>query len=133
MVDASADPGRGGARMKEAEARTRALVDRMLREAGVASRYAARGKPAFFDLRTPEIRDAAELRVLHFAETATKLGRSFRNSNPMIPWDALEKVRNDLVHEYPEVKAERGWRFLNDDLPPLVAKLRKARFPSEPL
>ena len=117
--------------MKEAEARTRALVDRMLREAGAAARYAARGKAAFFDIRTPEIRDAVELRVLHFVETATKLGRSFRNSNPMIPWDALERLQNDLVHEYPEVRAERLWRFLSDDLPPLVGKFRKARFPSE--
>lgn len=117
--------------MKEAEARTRALVDRMLREAGAAGRYAARGKAAFFDLRTPEIRDATELRVLHFAETATKLGRSFRNANPMIPWDALERLRNDLVHEYPEVKAERLWQFLHDDLSPLVTKLRKARFLGE--
>ena len=117
--------------MKETEARTRALVDRMLREASAAGRYAARGKSAFFDLRTPEIRDAAELRILHFAETATKLGRPFRNANPLLPWDALERLRNDLVHEYPEVKAERLWRFLTDDLSALVAKLRRARFPAE--
>ena len=115
--------------MREPEARTRALVDRMLREAGAAGRLAARGMAALFDLRTPEIRGATELRVLHFAETATKLGRSFRNANPMIPWGALEKLRNNLGHEYPEVKAERLWRFLRDDLPPLVTKLRKARFP----
>ncbi len=117
--------------MKETEVRTRALVDRMLREASAAGRYAAKGKAAFFDIRTPEIRDAAELRILHFAETATKLGRPFRNANPLFPWDALERLRNDLVHEYPEVKAERVWRFLTDDLSPLVAKLRRARFPED--
>lgn len=117
--------------MKEAEARARALVDRMLREATAAARYASRGKAVFFDLRTPEIRDAAELRILHFTETATKLGRPFRTANPLLPWDELERLRNDLVHEYPEVKAERIWRFLSGDLPALVAKLRRARFPGD--
>ncbi len=115
--------------MKESEARTRRLVDRMLREAGAAERYASRGKATFFDIRSPEIRDAVELRILHFTETATKLGRPFRNANPLLPWDELDRLRNDLVHEYPEVKAEKIWRFLSDDLPGLVAKLRRARYP----
>ncbi|HUZ79703.1 MAG TPA: HepT-like ribonuclease domain-containing protein [Thermoplasmata archaeon] len=117
--------------MKDSEARVRALVDRMLREATIAGRYASRGKMAFFDIRSPELRDAVELRVLHFAETATKLGRPFRNANPLIPWDDLDQVRNDLVHEYPEVRADKLWRFVIEDLPRLVAKLRRARYPGD--
>lgn len=117
--------------MKDSEMRLRVLVDRMLREAGAAERYAARGKALFFDIRAPEIRDAAELRILHFAETATKLGSPFRNANPRLPWDELDRLRNDLVLEYPEVRAERVWRFLTDDLPRLAAKLRRARYPGE--
>jgi uncharacterized protein with HEPN domain len=116
--------------MKDSEVRVRILVDRMLREAGAAERYISRGKEPFFDLRTPEIRDAVELRILHLTETATKLGRPFRNANPLIPWDDLDRLRNDLVHEYPEVKADQVWRFVRDDLPGLVVKLRRARFPS---
>lgn len=115
--------------MKESELRARSLVDRMLREAAAAERYLSRGKEAFFDLRTPEIRDAAELRVLHFTETATKIGRPFRNANPRVPWEDLDRLRNDLVHDYPEVRADKVWRFVHDDLPGLVAKLRRARFP----
>lgn len=75
--------------MKAEEARTRHLVDRMLREAGAANRYEAGGKERFFDIRTPEFRDGAELRALHFVETGTKLGKSFRKANPMIPWEDL--------------------------------------------
>jgi uncharacterized protein with HEPN domain len=118
--------------VKESESRVRILVDRMLREAGAAGRYAARGRERFFDIRSPEIRDAVELRILHFTETATKLGRPFRSANPLIPWDELDRLRNDLVHEYPEVKAEKVWRFLSGDLPRLVTKLRRAKFPEEP-
>jgi uncharacterized protein with HEPN domain len=116
--------------VKGSDTRARVLVDRMLREAGAAERYAARGKASFFDIRFPEIRDATELRILHFTETATKLGRAFRKANPLIPWDELDRVRNDLVHEYPELKSEKVWRFLVDDLPGLVAKLRRARYPA---
>jgi uncharacterized protein with HEPN domain len=119
--------------VKESESRVRILVDRMLREAGAAGRYAARGRERFFDIRSPEIRDAVELRILHFTETATKLGRAFRNANPLIPWDELDRLRNDLIHEYPEVKAEKVWRFLSGDLPRLVTKLRRAEFPEEPV
>ncbi len=114
--------------MRDSEVRVRTLVDRMLREASAAERYLSRGKESFFDLRTPEIRDAVELRILHFTETATKVGRPFRNANPLIPWDDLDRLRNDLVHEYPEVKADKLWRFVHGDLPGLVAKLRRARF-----
>ena len=130
MVGPAAGVGRGGSAVKAGEVRVRALVDRMLREAAAAERYAARGKTSFFDIRSPEIRDAVELRILHFAETATKVGRPFRNLNPLIPWDDLDQLRNDLVHEYPEVKAERVWRFVQEDLPGLAQKLRRARFPA---
>ena len=100
----------------------------MLREAAAAERYVAGGKERFFDIRTPEFRDGAELRALHFAETATKIGKPFRGANPLVPWADLDQLRNDLVHEYPEVKADKVWRFVHDDLPAIVRKLRRARY-----
>lgn len=117
--------------MRSSESRVRLLVDRMLREAYAAQRYPAAGKASFFDLRTPEFRDAAELRALHFTETGTKVGRSFRRANPQIPWEDLDQLRNDLVHEYPEVKADKVWRFIHDDLPAIVGRLKHARYPGE--
>ncbi len=115
--------------MKATEERTRLLIDRMLREATAAGRYVSGGKDRFFDIRTPEFRDAAELRALHFTETGTKIGQSFRKANPMVPWEDIDQLRNDLVHEYPEMKAERVWRFIHDDLPSIVAKLKRANYP----
>jgi uncharacterized protein with HEPN domain len=111
------------------EERLRLLIDRMLREATLAERYVAGGKERFFDLRTPEIRDGTELRVLHFVETATKVGQSFRRANPKVPWIDLDQLRNDLVHEYPEVKAEKVWRFVHDDLPAITKKLKRPKYP----
>lgn len=118
--------------MNRSETRVRTQLDRMLREAEAATRYASHGKAAFFDLRSPEIRDAAELRVLHFAETATRIGTAFRHANPRVPWEDLDRLRNDLVHDYPEVKAERVWRFVQEDLPGIVTKLRRPHFPEVP-
>jgi uncharacterized protein with HEPN domain len=103
----------------------------MLREATAAQRYIAAGKERFFDIRSPEFRDGAELRVLHFTETATKIGKSFRAANSRIEWEDLDQLRNDLVHEYPEVKADQVWRFIHDDLPAIVGKLRRANFPAD--
>ncbi|HEY6238596.1 MAG TPA: HepT-like ribonuclease domain-containing protein [Thermoplasmata archaeon] len=101
----------------------------MAREAAAAERYVSGGKERFFDIRTPEFRDGAELRVLHFAETATKIGKPFRKANPLVPWADLDQLRNDLVHEYPEVKADQVWRFVHDDLPSIVGRLRRAKYP----
>jgi uncharacterized protein with HEPN domain len=115
--------------MKASEARVRLRVDRMLREAASAERYVAGGRERFFDIRTPEFRDGTELRALHFAESGTKVGQSFRKANPGIPWEDIDQLRNDLVHEYPEVKADKVWRFVHDDLPALVVKLKHARYP----
>jgi uncharacterized protein with HEPN domain len=114
--------------MKSAESRARLLVDRKLREARAAGRYVARGKEQFFDVRTPEFRDAAELRALHFTETGVMVGQSVRKANPMIPWREFDQRRNDLVHDYPEVEPERVRRIIHDDLHPIAAKLRRARF-----
>jgi uncharacterized protein with HEPN domain len=69
--------------------------------------------------------------MLPFTETATKVGRPFRNANPLVPWSDLDPMRNDLDPEYPEVKLNRVWRFVSGDLPGLVAKLRRGRFPEE--
>jgi uncharacterized protein with HEPN domain len=118
--------------LKAPEARTRQLVDRMLREAAAAERYIAGGKDRFFDIRTPEFRDGAELRALHFTESATKIGKAFRRANPLVAWDDLDQLRNDLVHEYPEVKAEQVWKFVHDDLPSIVGRLRRAKFDLAP-
>ena len=115
--------------MKASETRVRLLVDRMLREAAAAERYRAGGKERFFDIRTPEFRDGAELRALHFAETGTKVGQKFRKANPLIPWEDIDQLRNDLVHEYPEIKADKVWRFISEDLPAMAAKLKRAKHP----
>lgn len=103
----------------------------MLREASAAQRYLAGGKASFYDLRTPEFRDAAELRALQFTETGTKVGRSFRRANPLIPWEDLDQLRNDLAHEYPEVKADKVWKLIHDDLPVIMGRLEHARYPGE--
>jgi uncharacterized protein with HEPN domain len=115
--------------LKPPEVRARQLVDRMLREAAAAERYVSGGQERFFDIRSPEFRDGAELRALHFTETATKIGKAFRKANPLVPWVDLDQLRNDLVHEYPEVKADRVWRFVRDDLPSIVGRLRRAKYP----
>ena len=115
--------------MRASEAKVRLLVDRMLREAAAAERYRAGGKERFFDIRTPEFRDGAELRALHFTETGTKVGQKFRRANPMILWEDIDQLRKDLVHEYPEIKADKVWRFISEDLPVIVARLKRAKYP----
>ncbi|MGI0130868.1 MAG: HepT-like ribonuclease domain-containing protein [Thermoplasmata archaeon] len=116
--------------MNGGEARERALVDRMLAEAERAERYVRRGREAFFDPNDQETRDLAQFYIGHFLETAAKVGQSFREANPLIPWRRLNELRQAVIHEYADAALPKVlWKFIGEELPGVSKKLRRARFP----
>ena len=57
-------------------------------------------------------------------EAAKKVPKDLRDSYPEIPWREIAGTRDKLVHEYFGVNLAVVWRTVQDDLPPLVEKLR---------
>jgi uncharacterized protein with HEPN domain len=62
-------------------------------------------------------------------EAASKVGIETRAKYPEIPWGDIVGMRNRLIHAYFDVDTDRVFDTLANDLPPLVAALRRMILP----
>jgi uncharacterized protein with HEPN domain len=58
-------------------------------------------------------------------EAAYQVSSSTRSSLPEIPWQDIIGMRHRLVHAYFDINLDVLWRTVTDDLPPLIAALRR--------
>jgi uncharacterized protein with HEPN domain len=68
---------------------------------------------------------AVERSLEIIGEAARRVSDSFQNSHPEIPWRQIIGQRNVLIHEYGEVKQERIWKVVKENIPQLVDMLKK--------
>jgi uncharacterized protein with HEPN domain len=68
---------------------------------------------------------AVERSLEIIGEAARRVSDSFQNSHPEIPWRQIIGQRNVLIHEYGEVKQERIWKVVKENIPQLVDQLKK--------
>lgn len=118
--------------MRDSPTRDRFLVDEMLTHADLVAENVKRGRDSFeIDLT---VRYAVEHAVELFAEAAEKTSQALKGVNPQIPWERLRELRHDVVHPYDVGAApqsvERLWKFARDDLPGIVRRLKKSKFPA---
>jgi uncharacterized protein with HEPN domain len=130
MGHPSADRGGGDSALKPESRRDRFLVDEMLRHAEVMAAVVRKGRASLEE--DSLTRYALEHAVELFSEAAEKLSATFEHANPGIPWKALRPLRRDVAHPYdaghPPVDPERVWRFVQQDVPKIVQKLRRPNF-----
>jgi uncharacterized protein with HEPN domain len=48
---------------------------------------------------------------------------------PNIPWSQIIRLRNRLIHGYDTINLDILWKILSDDLPPLIAQLKRIKYP----
>ena len=65
-------------------------------------------------------------------EAAVSISREFRGTVTSIPWAKLAGMRNRLVHAYHDVDPDIVWDTTTQDLPSLVAELKKLLAEPEP-
>ena len=75
---------------------------------------------------------AVERAIEIIGEAARKVSEEFRNGHPEIPWRSMIAQRNVLVHEYGEIKQERMWVLVIENLPALIRDLENLVPPSPP-
>ena len=56
-------------------------------------------------------------------EAARKVSVEFQVAHPEIPWRNIIGLRNLLIHEYGEVKVDRVWLIVSNDLDSLISHL----------
>ncbi|MCD6393887.1 MAG: DUF86 domain-containing protein [Planctomycetes bacterium] len=67
---------------------------------------------------------AVERSLEIIGEAAGKVSTSFRNAHPEVPWRQIIGQRNVLIHEYGEIKQERIWKVVRENIPILIEQLK---------
>lgn len=58
-------------------------------------------------------------------EAANQVSRELRDQVPEIPWVIMVGMRNRLVHAYFSINLNIVWTTSTEDIPPLIAELRR--------
>ncbi|MFH1294142.1 MAG: DUF86 domain-containing protein [Pseudomonadota bacterium] len=58
-------------------------------------------------------------------EAARHVPKEIQASHPDVPWSVMIGMRHVLVHDYDTVDTSTLWLTIQQDLPPLVPKLRR--------
>jgi uncharacterized protein with HEPN domain len=67
---------------------------------------------------------AVERSLEIIGEAAGRVSALFRDAHPAIPWRQVIGQRNVLIHEYGEIKQERIWKTVRENVPQLVELLK---------
>jgi len=68
---------------------------------------------------------AVERSLEIIGEAAGRVSALFRNAHPEIPWRQIIGQRNVLIHEYGEIKQERIWKVVRENVPQLIELLKQ--------
>ncbi|HUP58793.1 MAG TPA: DUF86 domain-containing protein [Thermoanaerobaculia bacterium] len=69
--------------------------------------------------------DAVIRNFLVIGEATRNVPDHVRASAAGIPWKLMEGMRHVLVHDYDAVRLDTVWQTVREDLPPLIAPLRR--------
>lgn len=72
-----------------------------------------------------ETQDAVIRRLEIIGEAVKHLPEEIKDQNPKIPWSQIAGMRNLVADEYFEVKTERIWETIQNDLPSLKRVVRQ--------
>jgi len=67
---------------------------------------------------------AVERSLEIIGEAAGKVSAKFCDAHPEIQWRQIIGQRNVLIHEYGEIKQERIWKVVRENVPQLIELLK---------
>lgn len=81
------------------------------------------------DLDTNRVLSLALVRLLEIVgEAASKVTVDTRQETPAIPWSQIVSLRHRLIHGYDTINMDILWKILADDLPVLIAQLKRIEY-----
>ena len=70
------------------------------------------------------MRSAVERQLGILGEAARRVSETLKTKSPDIPWRQIVGLRNVLAHEYGDIRDERVWQIVSDNLPGLIDRLK---------
>lgn len=74
-------------------------------------------------LKDRKLQLAVERALEIIGEAAKNVSPNLREDQPEIPWKKIIAQRNVISHEYGEIKQERIWTVVSQNIPELIEKL----------
>jgi uncharacterized protein with HEPN domain len=84
-------------------------------------RHTANGRTQFDDSELVRVWCLRHIEVI--GEAVSRLSEDFRLQYPIAPWRSIIAMRNALIHGYFDTDWEAVWAVVENDLPPLRAKV----------
>jgi len=86
------------------------------------------------DLETDKILKYALMYLVEvIGEAASQISRQTRQQYPEIPWKSIVGMRNVIIHTYDVIDLDILWDTVQNDLPALIADLKKVISSYEPI
>jgi uncharacterized protein with HEPN domain len=105
------------------------LLD-ILEAARLAASY-VRGKTKEEFLRDSQCQDAVIRRLEIIGEAARRISEPTRERISQIPWAAMIRMRNLMIHEYDDVDLQVVWDTVQQNLPNLIETIQQFVPPPE--
>lgn len=100
----------------------RAFIEDMLARIAMVEEFVQPGREIFM---TSIMTQEAVIRSLEIiGEASRSLSDEFRTAQAQVPWRQIAAFRNFVIHVYWEIKVERIWEIIENDLPSLKAQLQ---------
>mgnify|MGYP001049713842 CR=1 FL=1 len=102
--------------------RDASLLFDMVQAAGRIAEFVRDGDVEQF-LADPKTQSAVIHQFLLIGEISKRLSEEFKRAHPSIPWSAMARMRDKLIHHYRGVDLEEVYRAANAEVPKLLAFL----------
>ena len=99
----------------------RAFLADILERIALTAEFTAQERPTFMASRL--IQEAVVRNLEIIGEASRSLSDELRNQHPEVPWREIGAFRNFAIHTYWQIKLERVWRIVEQDLPALKTQI----------
>jgi len=99
----------------------RAFIEDMLDRIALVEEFTEDGKDVFYASRMQQEAVIRSLEIM--GEASRNLSEDFRNAHPDVPWRQIAAFRNFVIHVYWDIKLERIWSVVENELPTLKPQL----------
>ena len=99
----------------------RDLLNDILERIQLTEEFIVPGKDTFFESRMMQEAVIRNLEII--GEASRALTDDLREKHTEIPWKQIAAFRNFVIHVYWQIKLERIWEIIENDLPPLKSQI----------